>query len=136
MAGYTILGTRPDLEFLGGTRTKPVMVVSVVTQEHGVYFETRIDTVDYTADVARQNANGFTIIYELLFQIPGVSDVGWAQEATPAGQLQDHVIVYVSSSSGQSSGIVDVPYSQFTQDIIAGKVKTLRAELDATEGAG
>lgn len=136
MASYTILGVRPDVEFLGGQRTKPVMVVSVVTQAHGVYFETRIATSDYTAEVAKENANGFTIIYELLFTIPGVSDVGWAQETTPAGQLQDHVIVYVASTSGESSGIVDVPYSKFTQDYVAGKVKALRSQLDDSEGAG
>jgi len=136
MASYTILGTRPDVEFLGGQRTKPVMVVSVVTTTHRVYFETRIDTKDYTAQVAKENANGFTIVYELLFDIPGVEDVGWAQEATPAGQLQDHVIVYVASSSGDSSGIVDVPYSQFTQDKIAAKVGALRDQLDAAEGSG
>ncbi len=136
MASYTILGTRPDVEFLGGQRTKPVMVVSVLTTAHGVYFETRIDTKDYTATVAKENANGFTIVYELLFDIPGVADVGWAQEATPAGQLQDHVIVYVSSSSGNSSGIVDVPYSQFTQDKVAAKVGALRDQLDAAEGSG
>ncbi len=75
------------------------------------------------------------IVYELLFEIPGVSDVEWTQEPTSAGQLQDHVIVYVVSTSGNSSASIDVPYSQFTQDIIAGKVEKLRGQLDAAENA-
>lgn len=136
MAGYRIVGQRPDVEFLGGQETRAVMVVSVVTDDHGVYFETRIATADYTAAVAKQNANGFTIIYEDLFTIPGVADVGWAQEVTPAGQVQDHVIVYIASTSGNSSGIVDVPYSQFTQEQVAARVAALRAELDDAEAGG
>lgn len=130
---YTILTQYETVEFLGGAQTRPVIAVGVQTREHGVYFETRIAKADYTAAVAKQNANGFTIVYELLFKIPGVTDVEWTQEPTNAGQLQDHVIVYVESSSGASSASIDVPYSKFTQDYIAGQVGKLRAQLDAAE---
>ena len=132
---YTILGVRPDVEFLGGTLTRNVMVVEVLTKAHNVYFETRIPTKDYTAEIAKENAYGFTIVYQLLFDIPGVADVTWAQQQTATGQLQDHVIIYVSSSSGNSSGILNVPYSQFAQELVKPKVAKLRNGLDDAENA-
>ena len=132
---YTILGTRPDVEFLGGTLTRNVMVVSVLTREHSVYFETRIPSKDYTAQVAKENAFGFTIVYELLFDIPGVAAVTWSQQTTDTGQLQDHVLIYVESTSGNSSGIVNVPYSQFAQELVKPKVAKLRTALDDAENA-
>lgn len=130
---FTILGTRKDVEFLGGTTTREVYVSAVQTAPHGVYFESRIDAADFTAARAKEQARGFTIVYALLFDIPGVADVAWTQQETPAGQLQDHIIVYVISTSGNSSGTIDVPYSAWTQDHVAALVKKLRDELDAAE---
>lgn len=132
---YDVITQYETVEFLGGTQTRPVIAVGVRTHEHGVYFEFRLPKADYNAANVKNDANGFTIVYELLFEIPGVSDVEWTQEPTSAGQLQDHVIVYVVSTSGNSSASLDVPYSQFTQDIIAGKVEKLRGQLDAAENA-
>lgn len=134
-ATYTILGTRPDVEFLGGTLTRNVMVVSVLTRPHNVYFETRIPSKEYTAEIAKENANGFTIVYELLFDIPGVAAVTWAQQVSDTGQLADHVLIYVDSTSGNSSGILNVPYSQFAQELVAPKVSALRGQLDDAENA-
>lgn len=132
-ADYTIVTQYETVEFLGGTQTRPVIAVGVRTTDHGIYFETRIDKADYTATVAKENAHGFTIIYEMLFDIPGVTDVEWAQEPNTAGILQDHVIVYVESTSGASSQSIDVPYSKFTQDYVAGKVRAIRAQMDEAE---
>lgn len=132
---YEIVTQYETVEFLGGTQTRPVIAVGVRTKAHGVYFEFRLAKADYSAANVKADANGFTIVYELLFDIPGVTDVEWTQEPTNAGQLADHVIVYVQSTSGNSSSSLDVPYSQFTQDIIAGKVEALRGQLDAAEAA-
>jgi hypothetical protein len=132
---YDVVTQYETVEFLGGTQTRPVMAVGVRTKAHGVYFEFRLPKADYNATNVKADANGFTIVYEDLFQIDGVQDVEWTQEPTTSGQLQDHVLVYFTSTSGNSSSSVDVPYSQFTQDIIATKVKGLRAQLDAAEAA-
>jgi hypothetical protein len=132
---YEIITQYETVEFLGGTQTRPVIAVGVRTKAHGVYFEFRLEKANYSAVNVTADANGFTIVYELLFDIPGVIDVEWTQEPTNAGQLADHVIVYVQSASGNSSSSLDVPYSQFTQDIIAGKVEALRGQLDAAEAA-
>lgn len=122
MADYTIGPQYETVEYLGGTQTRPVIAVGVTTQAHGVYFEFRVPKADYTSGAVQSNANGYTIIYELLFEIPGVTDVEWAQEPTKAGQLEDHVIVYFETPSGQSDASIDFPYSQFTQDYIAARV--------------
>jgi len=135
VAGYAIIAQYPTVEFLGGTQTRDVMAVGVRTNDHNVYFEFRLPKASYTADNVKADANGFTIVYELLFDIPGVTDVEWSQQPTPAGQLQDHVTVYFASSSGNSSSFLDFPYSRFTQDIIAAAVTAARAELDAAEAA-
>src|SRR6185437_8432385 len=130
---YTIETQYETVEFLGGTQTRPVIAVGVRTNVHAVYFEFRVPKADYNSSVVNQDANGFTIVYEDLFQIPGVTDVEWAQEPTQAGQLSDHVIVYFTSTSGNSSASIDFPYSQFTQDYIAARVGFAIAGLDAAE---
>src|SRR5690348_10759623 len=130
---YDVITQYETVEFLGGTQTRPVIAVGVRTNVHGVYFEFRLPKGDYNSANVRNDANGFTIVYEDLFQIPGVTDVEWTQEPTQAGQLADHVVVYFTSTSGNSSASIDVPYSQFTQDYIAHRVAFAREGLDAAE---
>lgn len=133
MADYSIVGQRPDTEVVGGTNTRPVQVIEVVTGEHNIYFELRIPRAEATTAHIRQTANAFTIIFELLFDIPNVAAVEWTQEPTAAGLLADHVIVYVTSDSGASEGVLDFPYGHFNQDYIAPRVAKLVAGLNATE---
>jgi hypothetical protein len=134
--GYSIVTQYPTVEYLGGTQTKDVMAVGVRTNDHGVYFEFRLDKKAYTAANVKSDANGYTIVYELLFDIDGVTDVEWSQQPTAAGELQDHVTVYFTSSSGNSSSFIDFPYSRFTQDIISAAVGKARAVLDDAESGG
>ena len=133
MASYRIVTQYPDVEVLGSGKTRDVQVVGATTNEHGIYFEFRLPRKDATTKNIRDSANGFTIIYELLFDIPGVAGVQWTQEPTQAGLLADHVLVYVTSTSGDSESVLDFPFDQFTQTIIAPKVTKLRTALDATE---
>lgn len=132
---YTIVGQYPDVEVIGGAKTQDVQKIQAVTAPHGVYFETSLPRKFATTGNITSQVNGFAIIYEMLFDIPGVEAVQWTQEPTAAGLLEDHVIVYVSSTSGESEGQLDFPYAQFNQDVIAPKVKALRASLDATEAS-
>lgn len=130
---YDVVTQYETVEFLGGTQTRPVIAVGVRTKAHGVYFEFRLAKGDYNSANVRNDALGFTIVYELLFTIPGVNDVEWTQEPTQGGQLQDHVVVYFTSTSGNSSASIDFPYSQFTQDYIAARVAFARDGMDAAE---
>lgn len=132
---YTIVGQYPDVEVLGGAKTQDVQKIQVTTLPHNVYFETSLPRkYATTANIVNQ-VNGFAIIYEMLFDIPGVAAVSWTQEPNASGLLEDHVIVYVTSTSGESEAQLDFPYSRFNQDVIAPAVKKLRASLDATEAS-
>lgn len=132
---YEIVGQYPTIETLGGTKTRDVQAIQATTKPHGVYFETRLPKSLATVTNIRDQVNGYAIIYGLLFDIDGVVDVEWSQEPTAGGNLQDHVLVYFESSSGQSGDFVDVPYSKWTQDYVAGLVATRRARLDAVEAS-
>jgi hypothetical protein len=133
-ANYTINGVRPDVAFIGGSTVRPVMVSSVTTKPHGVYFEFPLDTQVYTAQAGAQFAGQLATLFEELFGFPGVTAATWTQEVTQAGQLQSHTLIYVDSSSGNSSGIVDYPaYPDPTN--VSEQVAALRAELDAAEAS-
>jgi hypothetical protein len=130
---YEIIRQYETWEHLGGTQGRAVIAVGVRTAAHGDYFEFRIPKADYKPAIVQANARGYTIVYSLLYAIPGVRDVEWAQEPTNAGDLEDHVIVYFVSTSGQSDASIDFPYSQFSQDYIAARVGHAIAGLDAAE---
>lgn len=130
---YSVITQYETVEYLGGTQTRPVIAVGVRTAVHGVYFEFRLAKGDYNSANVRNDANGFTIVYEDLFSIPGVTDVEWTQEPTQAGELEDHVVVYFTSTSGNSTASIDFPYSQFTQDYISHRVAFAIEGLDAAE---
>lgn len=130
---YVIVGQYPDVEVVGPGKTSDVQVIQFTTAPHGVYVETRLPrNIATTANIKAQ-VNGLATHYEQIFDIPGVADMGWTQEPNPSGQLEDHVIVYVTSTSGESQGQLDFPYSQFSNDVIEAAVAKLRAGLDATE---
>lgn len=133
-ANATILGVRPDVAFLGGSTVQPVMVSSAVTIPHGVYFEYPMPAKLYTASGAAQIVGQLAALYEDLFGMAGVVDATWTQEATPAGQLKTHSLIYVESTSGNSSGVIDFP--AYPDPTKAGEqVAALVAELDAAEAS-
>lgn len=133
-ANYTILGVRPDVAFVGGATVKPVMVSAATTKPHGVYFEWAADAATYTPAGGALLVGQIAALYEHLFEIPGVVDASWTQEVTPAGQLRYHSLIYVQSTSGNSSGVVDYPgYPDPTN--VGAQVAALVADLDAAEGS-
>lgn len=132
---YTIITQYQDVETSGGSFARNVTVVGTQTAGHGVYFERRYPASSFSLKIAQEDANGFTIVFEDLFQIPGVDAVIWGEELNSANQLSDFVDVYYLSSSGDSSNFVHVPFAKLTQDYVAGLVKKGRAELDAAEAS-
>lgn len=131
---FTLLGVRPDVAFLGGATVRPVMVSSATTKPHGVYFEYAMDSKIYTAVRAASVITSIAGLYEDLFGMPGVVDGVWTQEVTAAGQLTNHTLIYVQSSSGNSSGVIDFPaYPDPTK--ASEQVAALVAELDAAEAS-
>lgn len=132
-ANYTGLTQRPGVQFIGGTQTQNVQIVGITTLPNGVYFEFQLPDKAATAANVKSSANGFASIIEALFDIDGVAGIEWTQEPTTGGQLADHLLITVASSSGASTALLDEPFSQLTQQNVAGKVATIQGNLDDAE---
>ena len=130
---WTIETQYPDVETNGGTVARDVMVVGTRTAAHDIYFENRYPRKGFTAQTPISNSNGYTIILEMLFEIPNVEAVTWGQELNLANELVDFVNVYYTSTSGDSSNYVHVPFSTLTQQHVADLVGAGVAVLDANE---
>lgn len=134
-ANYTGLTQRPGVQFIGGTQTRNVQIVGITTQPHGVYFEFQLPDAAATAANVKSSANGFASIIEALFEINGVAGIEWTQEPTTSGQLADHLLITVQSTSGDSTALLDEPFSQLTQQNVAGKVTPIVEALDDAEAS-
>jgi len=134
-ATFTIVTQYPDVETDGGQVARNVMVVGTLTDAHGVYFERRYARKSFTHDLAVSEAGAFSQMFEDIFKIDDVDAVTWGQRLDAANQLQDFVTVYYTSSSGESSNYVEVPFSRFNNQFIAPLVSKGVAQLDALEAA-
>lgn len=132
---YTIVGQYPDVLVLGSGKTQDVQVIQVVTSPSGIYFETSLTRQNATSANIRNQVAGFASLYEAAAAVPGVAAVQWTQEPTRGGLLEDHVIFYVVSTSGESEGVINVSYTDFTPTRYKPRIKALVAALDATEAS-
>ena len=130
---FTVVGQYPTVEFLGGIKTRNVIAVGAVTVPHGVYFEVRVSQSTYGATLVAAALLGPASIYEDLYGITGVIGVEWGQGVTAGGELQDVVTITVSSTSGNSTAQLTVPFSQLGPQLHAPQIAALVHELDATE---
>lgn len=133
-ANYDVLYTRPDVETLGGTQTRNVQVIGARTKPHGVVFEGRAPQGQNSPTDIAGLLDSLAVTFEGFFQFPGVADVAWYQAVTPAQNLVDHAIIYVTSTSGNSSQADDFPYTSWTDELVGPAVKATRDYLDRIEG--
>ena len=132
--GVTVLGTRPGTEFLGGTQTRPVVVIEAQSTPSAIYFEVLVPQKGYVANLARAAALGYADIYETAAALPNVAGVFWSQGPNAAGELEDLITFTVSSTSGNSEAQLTVPILQLGPQLHEPQIEALHAELDATEG--
>jgi hypothetical protein len=130
---FTIVGVRPDVLLVGGQQIQSVMTISVRTNAHGIYFEAQTLASLYKPATVNDIAHIGTQELEALFGHDGVTSVAWTQEVTDAGNLEDHILIYVQSTSGNSFGIVDVLFATVSNASTGDQIAALRASLDATE---
>lgn len=131
---YTIVTQYPDVETSGGQTARDIMRVGVQTNGHGVYFELTYPRKGFTEASVKNNAAGFTSLFEALFDIDGVEAVTWGERLNAANQIEQTVTVFYTSTSGDSDDFVVVPYRTFTQPNVETLVADGRAKLDAIEG--
>jgi len=135
VADYQIITQYPDVEVVGGSQTRDVQVIGVTTSPSDIYFEVRVPRAQATTSYLKYTAQSYRDIYELLAGLPGVADVVWYQRPTDAGQLVDYVTLYVTSTSGFSTGVIDKPFSQISNITENNETAALRTALDNTEAA-
>lgn len=125
------------VEYLGGTNSRQVAVVAVRTYPSLVYFEFRIPRADFTAAIARQEAEGYGAQVEAIMTDPHVNGIEWFQNANPAGYLVDMGTIFVQSTSGNSGLSFSVPWGLVYVEYVDTPIANLVAQLDAAEkGSG
>lgn len=134
-ADYDILSVTPDLETLGGTQTRPVYLIMVRVKPSGVVIGGTVPRQGYVAREADDLAISLSRDIAYLFEEPAVADAAWSYEQTPAGQLTPHMEIFVTSSSGFSSGVLGFNYPPMLLDKWKQAAADLRNQLDATENA-
>lgn len=127
--------TSDDVEFLGGSQTRAVIVTGIRTKPSGIYLEVRVPRSSfdkYGAQVVNAAALGMANIFETLAKQPYIAGVQWGQ-AADHGQLQDVAILTVESSSGDSQATLTIPVVQLGPDLDHAAVAKLHGHLDDLE---
>jgi len=134
-AHATNITANPDVETLGGTATRNVVVLAFQTVPHGVRAEWRVPEVGFDPSQTDQYVEALAIGIEELFGNPGIADVAWTQVTTPSQQLKDALLIYVTSTSGESSAVLTIPYPPFDAPAMEAAAAAKQQELDQIEAA-
>lgn len=126
-----------DVEFLGGSQTRDVLVTGIRTKPSGIYLEVRVPLDLFKregAQVVNAAALGWANIFETLARQPYVAGVQWGQESLN-GQLQDVAVITVASTSGDSQATLTVPIVQLGPKLDAPAIKQLHDQLNELEAS-
>lgn len=131
---FEVVTQYPTLEFLGGTQTQDVMAVGYRSKATGVYWEVRIPRKGYTTANVHSTGVGYTGTIDAVMAAPGVIGGEWTQTPTASGELQDNLVLTVSSDSGNSTAQLVVPFSHLAPADTDPKVAALVKTLNDSEG--
>lgn len=131
--GFTIVTQYPTVEFLGGTQTRDVTAVGFTTNGHGVYYEARIPNAIYSPQQVFDYATGYTGTIEQVFNWNGVIGASWSQQPNANDELADFLTLTVSSTSGNSTAQITIPFTDLGVAAGVNKVTALHHNLDLTE---
>jgi hypothetical protein len=131
---FEVVTQYPTLEFLGGTQTQDVMAIGYRSKATGVYWEVRIPRKTYTAANVNSTGIGYTGTIDAVMAAPGVIGGEWTQTPTSSGELQDNLVLTVSSDSGNSTAQLVVPFAGLAPSLTDPKVAALVKTLNDSEG--
>lgn len=134
--GFDVVTQYPTVEFLGGTQTRDVVAVGIVTRGHQVYVEFNIPRNIYNAQAVKNYATGYTGSVEQFFEVPHITGVVWSQEPNASGNLIPTLTFTVSSTSGLSAATFSVPLASATDTLVKARAAALHKELDSSEASG
>jgi hypothetical protein len=113
LAGFT-----ETTAVLGGAKVMKVRQWAAYSQPSDTYFEVRA-RVTTTKGQVQGIANGFSDTIEALLAAPDYTDVSWAQDVSPSGQLISVYTVYWTIPELEASGFTEVPAGSFNIDAVA-----------------
>lgn len=133
---YEVVSSYEDVEFLGGNRTREVIVTGIRTKPSGIYVEVRVPKDTFRkigAHAISDAANSWSTLFETLVRNSGVVGVQWGQE-THNGQLQDVAVVTAESDSGATQASLTVPIARLGPNLVIPGLEKLRKQLSELEG--
>ena len=116
-----IAGFTTTTAVLGGTRVEKVRQWSIYSEPSETYFEIRAREVT-TRDQVQGIADGVSATIEGLLGQGDVTDISWSQDVTPGGQLIGLFTVYWQTTDRSSSGFVEIPYTQFSEQNVQNAI--------------
>jgi hypothetical protein len=132
-ATYTVVTQYPGIDSLGGTQTQDVIFVGITTIPHGIYLEFPIPTTVYSATQVADYGIGFSGTVEAVYDNEWVVGAQWSQIVNPSNMLESVLIITVTSTSGNSTGTVTIPQSQWAATFWNPPINNLHAQLDDAE---
>jgi hypothetical protein len=130
---YKIVTQYPDVIFLGGTQTQEVQKIGLVTIPSNIYVEFSIPTNLYVASAVDAGATSWSYVYEQVAAEQWVVGVQWQEATNVAGFLNEQVVIYVSSTSGDSVASLTVLVTQLGPQAHQPQIDALHAQLDDAE---
>jgi hypothetical protein len=121
-----------DVEFLGGTQTRDVLVTGIRTKPSGIYLEVRVPRAEFDklgAQVVNAAALSMWNIFETLAKQPYVAGVQWGQQPH-SGQLQDVAVITVESDRGNAESSLTVPLVQLGPNLDHDAITKLHKQLN------
>lgn len=130
---FTILGTVPTVELVGGAQTRPVRQINAVANESGATFSFIVTAPDFAPSHIELAAHDLAAGMNEYAAVPGVVYVQLYQGVNRSGQFEDRLAFTVQSASGASSEDFDVLYSTIAGDRFGKRVAAARANMAAIE---
>jgi hypothetical protein len=110
--GYRIEGYTSTTEVQGGTKLVKVRQWHVYALPSETYFQFRRPATT-AKDVVHSVADQLATRIEAVLAIPAVTDVVYAQDVTPGGQLVDTMTTYYEAHGGNILGSVESNLAHF-----------------------
>jgi len=130
---FTIVYQRQTEELVGGSRVRDVMEIGFETIPSDIYAQFRLALGSYNTTFVEPVASHIAEEIEQVAAFNNVAGMFYIQDINAAGLLIDVMEIIVTSTSGNSSGVLHLRIPQLSPFVSAPLVNALVAKLDAIE---
>jgi hypothetical protein len=122
-----------DIELVGATDTRDVVVTYVTTAPSGVTFPVRVADSQYSAAQVDALASQYSDAIENLMGEPNIAAIYYEQDVNAAGNLVDTLVFVVTSDNGELTKEVREPLIVLILGNIRPVLDPAIAELNAVQ---